>query len=471
VNHRPSGITIDPAVEDYARALVDAAVRVRLPELFREHVPGALYQMRDRHGVSTVVMPTTALSEEQITGLLRFRLAQYLLAGFLDAAELRRLGLQHEPRSGIGDQDIHVIACTSDTGEILCYVSLRGLGDSPSGATLRTRDRPLFSVEEILGWGIFNRLMILPDLPVDNVRELGRFVKNQQLSKLDPQGIRAPVECGTALFRALCGPLLGSIGAVIGQFEEGVAKRNTDFFHYPTLVFHGALPFLPAGEYGRQHFEESSYYPFAFLVEDLSGSEQRVATVERALDLPGQEGLASLLTLRASGGSPGSTLEPVGGLPVLTDTPLDQHTLSMDQRQPMLALGWRLHASSLFESLTPAEATVLGSFMERLDEPVGAVVIRQGELGDDLYVIDSGQVEVRVSDGRTTATVALRGPGECFGEIGLLHGGVRSADIVAVTPVSLLKLGREAYLRYLAGIEQVQHTLVQTAADRAPEPT
>ena len=40
-------------------------------------------------------------------------------------------------------------------------------------------------MEQIFGWGVYNRLRVLPDLPVTRVREWGRFVKNQRLSGLE----------------------------------------------------------------------------------------------------------------------------------------------------------------------------------------------------------------------------------------------------------------------------------------------
>ena len=43
--------------------------------------------------------------------------------------------------------------------------------------------------------------------------------------------IRAPVEGALAAMRTLAGPLRGEVEAVIGYVEEGVAKRNLDFFH------------------------------------------------------------------------------------------------------------------------------------------------------------------------------------------------------------------------------------------------
>ena len=90
---------------------------------------------------------------------------------------------------------------------------------------MRVPERPLFPVEEDFGWGIFNQLRLLPDLPVNKVRELSRFVKNQRLAPFDELGIRAPVEIGVALTRTITGALRMEIGALIGDFEEATQSR------------------------------------------------------------------------------------------------------------------------------------------------------------------------------------------------------------------------------------------------------
>ena len=102
--------------------------------------------------------------------------------------------------------------------------------------------------------------------------------------------------------------------------------------------------------------------------------------------------------------------------------------------------------------------------------PAGNTIIRQGELGDDLYLIEAGQAEVRVRNltGQKMA-VAILGPGDFFGEIALLTGGRRTADVVALNPMTLLRLGKEAYVRYLAQVEQVDQQVARAAAQRASD--
>jgi len=75
----------------------------------------------------------------------------------------------------------------------------------------------------------------------------------------------------------------------------------------------------------------------------------------------------------------------------------------------------------------------------------GDVVVREGDAADRFYVIDSGSL--RVSQRRDDADVVLRelGPGEVFGEIGLLRGVPRTATVTATSPGVLYALDADAF--------------------------
>jgi CRP-like cAMP-binding protein len=131
----------------------------------------------------------------------------------------------------------------------------------------------------------------------------------------------------------------------------------------------------------------------------------------------------------------------------------------------MIREGERLRSTEPFGSLTPPEAAVLRSFMERFDAEEGSTIVRQGEVGDALYLIETGHADVRVDD----HTIAALGPGQHFGEISLLTGGERIADVVAATDMALLRLGRDDFERYLAHLVGVEESMARTASQRAEE--
>jgi CRP-like cAMP-binding protein len=247
-----------------------------------------------------------------------------------------------------------------------------------------------------------------------------------------------------------------------------VAKPNLDFFHAPTVVVHGAVHYFSPGSYLQRSYEVGTAYPFALLVADLAGALPRLEAVEKALALPGRHAILALLTLRKDRGLARSSLEPAQGLPVLTDAVVAEQSASMSTRRRILDFGEELRSTDLFHELSVSEAAVLGTFMDRIETPEGAVILRRGDPGDALLLIETGQAEVQVADasGRPIM-VGLRGPGEYVGEIALINESVRTADVIARTPMTLLRLGREPYIRYLRHLVEVEQHLARTAASRA----
>jgi hypothetical protein len=167
--------------------------------------------------------------------------------------------LERDLPANVSSDDIHLIAGVPRTGEVLCYMVLRAV--STPEATLRTRGRPLFPVEQAFGWGIYNGLPVLPDLPIARIVEISRFVKNQQIPARARGIARSPIEIVVALHHVLCQPA-HEITAAIGDIDQSVGKRYFEFFHLPAVVLHDAPPIAPeAGFLGwavqSRHFGRS----------------------------------------------------------------------------------------------------------------------------------------------------------------------------------------------------------------------
>lgn len=83
--------------------------------------------------------------------------------------------------------------------------------------------------------------------------------------------------------------------------------------------------------------------------------------------------------------------------------------------------------------------------------PIGSVVVREGEPPDDLFVVRSGILDVRSHGevGGANAFVAVMGPNDWFGEIGLLHGSPRTATVTARTECELWRISGDAFLAAL----------------------
>jgi len=101
----------------------------------------------------------------------------------------------------------------------------------------------------------------------------------------------------------------------------------------------------------------------------------------------------------------------------------------------------------LFADLPETNLLGLARRLRRRRYARGAVVFLRGDPGDSLYIVTSGAIRIGLtsSEGKEM-TLALRGPGEFFGELALLDGEPRSADAVAQEPSELLLLQRGDFL-------------------------
>jgi CRP-like cAMP-binding protein len=78
------------------------------------------------------------------------------------------------------------------------------------------------------------------------------------------------------------------------------------------------------------------------------------------------------------------------------------------------------------------------------EERVGAgtTIVREGEAGDDFYVVLEGELEVtQVGRGRRR----LLGPGDTFGEVSLAMGVMRTATVTALTDVLLASCDQDTF--------------------------
>lgn len=93
----------------------------------------------------------------------------------------------------------------------------------------------------------------------------------------------------------------------------------------------------------------------------------------------------------------------------------------------------------LFRGLNDQQLELLSRICREERYPRGKVIVEQGTAGDRMFIIGSGQVEVRVqiSDGTSYAAVYL-GRGQVFGEMALIDAAKRSATVLAADPETVV---------------------------------
>ena len=100
--------------------------------------------------------------------------------------------------------------------------------------------------------------------------------------------------------------------------------------------------------------------------------------------------------------------------------------------------------SGLFKGLSPSDADQILGAGERGSHPAGTVIFNQGDQGDAMFVISSGEARVDVG-GR----FHILKPGDFFGEMALLAPGPRMATVKAESDVEAVMIHADAFQSFL----------------------
>ncbi len=115
-----------------------------------------------------------------------------------------------------------------------------------------------------------------------------------------------------------------------------------------------------------------------------------------------------------------------------------------------------------FTSCTDDELAIVASNTWDHSAPAGSVLTQEGRLGREWIVIVRGTAVVRVGSDE----VARLGPGDVIGEVALLDQGVRTATVVAETPVEALVASAPEFDRILARVPSVSRAMLVGLARR-----
>jgi CRP-like cAMP-binding protein len=121
-----------------------------------------------------------------------------------------------------------------------------------------------------------------------------------------------------------------------------------------------------------------------------------------------------------------------------------------------------LARSPLFADLSQRDLRRVARATEVYDYPDGRTIVREGTRSEGFFVILDGQARVS----RGGRTIRRLGPGDFFGEIGLLDGGPRTATVVAAGPLRALVLLRKEFRTLLMDEPKVAYRVLRGSVRR-----
>lgn len=84
----------------------------------------------------------------------------------------------------------------------------------------------------------------------------------------------------------------------------------------------------------------------------------------------------------------------------------------------------------------------------------GQVIIKQGEEGDYFYILIDGEAEATLDSDKSKSVMNYK-PGQYFGELALLRGDVRAANVTAISNCKCIGLDRKSFKRLLGPLDDI----------------
>ena len=122
----------------------------------------------------------------------------------------------------------------------------------------------------------------------------------------------------------------------------------------------------------------------------------------------------------------------------------------------------RLRRVPLFAGLSRSEIADILRMSDEVEFFAGEAIVAAGLKANDFYLILDGQARVTVPGKRSK----LLHQGDYFGEISVLDGGPRTADVMAVTHVTLLRIERRAFVKLLDDIGSIGRKILVVMCQR-----
>ena len=122
----------------------------------------------------------------------------------------------------------------------------------------------------------------------------------------------------------------------------------------------------------------------------------------------------------------------------------------------------RLKDLPFFSSMSEEDLAAVAQQTDEFSVAAGRVLAREGDLGEEFFVIESGTAEVT----RGGAPVAKLGAGDFFGEIALIREDRRTATVTATSPMVLIVMTGSSFRSLDRSIPELRDTVSKALAER-----
>ena len=124
----------------------------------------------------------------------------------------------------------------------------------------------------------------------------------------------------------------------------------------------------------------------------------------------------------------------------------------------------KLRSLPLFNTLPEDEREAVAQYVDEVDVPIGERLITEGDFAYSFFVVQHGQAQVTV-EGEKVGTL---GPGDFFGEVGLMLTGRRTATVTALSPMVLVTMFEQNFRKMEQQYPDVAKRLREAVKDRFP---
>lgn len=127
-----------------------------------------------------------------------------------------------------------------------------------------------------------------------------------------------------------------------------------------------------------------------------------------------------------------------------------------------------LEGVPLFQSLTMQQLQSISEDIQPRQFGQGDIIFREGDPGQVLYLVRSGQVRIYVNglDGTETSVILFGRPGDMFGELAVIDGLPRSATAIALHETVLYTISRESFRQHMQRFPQLALNFMKVLTHR-----